>query len=180
MPARSLIDLLKPETREKLDKELVRRNFAGYREMVDVVNEQLASEGLELRVSKSALHRYGQDLEERLAALRRSTEVARTLSKEVGDDEGVMNDALMRLVQDKLFNLTLNMDLPEEVDIYKLGRVVAELGKASVLQKKHQIAIKSKAETVAQVVAEKAAQGGLSPEAVDAIRRDILGIADEG
>jgi response regulator RpfG family c-di-GMP phosphodiesterase len=180
MPQRSTIELLPEEMRARIDEALVHSNFSNYRALAESINKLLAESGLELQINRTSLHRYGQEFEERISALKRSTEIARTLAKEIGDDEGAMNDALMRLVQDRLFNLTLEMEIdPKEVDIYKLGRVVAELGKASVMQKRHQVAQRAKAEAVATTVAETAKQNGLSAETIETIKRDILGIVND-
>lgn len=179
MPARSIIDQLPPELREWLEAELVRRGFADYIELTEELNRRIAGAGLEVTVAKSSVHRYGAQVGERIAALKRSTEVARTLAREVGDDEGAMNDALMRLVQDRLFNVVLDLELdPAKINFLKLGHLVADLGRASVTQKKHQVELRARAKAAAAVVAETARKGGLSDDAIELIRREILGIAD--
>jgi len=178
MPARSTILGLPDEIRQWLDGEMVKRNFADYQAVVEQLNARLAGAGLQLVVSRSALQRYGQKIEERIDGIRRSTDVARTIAREAGDDEGAMNDALARLVQDKLFNLLMDLEVdPDTIDIAKIGHVVADLGRASIAQKKHQLAVREKAKSVADDVAEKARKGGLTPQAADEIRKQILGIA---
>ena len=180
MPAASPINTLPEELREKLNAELLRRNFSGYQEMVASFNAILASRGMELRLSKSSVHRYGQRFEERVDAMKRATELARTMAKEVGDDEGAMNDALIRVIQEKLFTAAMELEIdPAEIDPMKLSRAAAELGRSSVMQKRHQVDMKRRAEQVATAVAETATKGGLSAEAVETIRREILGIVNE-
>ena len=123
MPPRPIIEQLPTEIREWLDAELLRRGFSGYLEITADLNEKLAGVGLEMTVGKTAVNNYGKNFEERIQALKRSTEVARTLAHEIGDDEGVLSDALMRLVQDKLFNVLLDIEVdPSKINVLKLGR----------------------------------------------------------
>lgn len=177
MAPRSTIAQLPPEIRDALEAVLIARGFADYSAIAAEINARLAAAGVDATVSRSAVHRFGQQLEERIAALKRSTEVARTIAREVGDDEGALNDALVRLVQDRLFNVIDDLEVdPQKVDILKVGHMIADLGRAGIAQKKHQIAVKEKAARVAESVAKQVAKAGLSPERVDEIRREILGI----
>ncbi len=55
----------------------------------------------------------------------------------VAIDDGAVNDALVRLTQEKLFTVLVDLEVdPADVDIAKLAKAVAELGKASVAQKR--------------------------------------------
>lgn len=176
--SRSSISQLPLELRELLESVLIERGFADYSSITDQLNERLEAEGIETTISRSAVHRYGQQLAERIQALKRSTEVARTIAREVGDDEGTLNDALVRLVQDRLFHVIDDLEIdPSKTDILKVGHMIADLGRASVAQKKHQIHVRKQAEAVAESVAKKVSASGLSPARVDEIRREILGIA---
>ncbi|BBI66830.1 hypothetical protein PKHYL_10210 [Psychrobacter sp. KH172YL61] len=60
----------------------------------------------------------------------------------------------------------------------KISKGVAELSKATVNQKKHQIEVRDKANAAADKVEQLASKGGLSGKAVQEIRKAILGIAD--
>ncbi|WP_250637621.1 phage protein Gp27 family protein [Pandoraea norimbergensis] len=54
---------------------------------------------------------------------------------------------------------------------------IATLARASVNQKKFRLEIQARAEAAAANVEKIAKKGGLSAESVDALRREILGIA---
>ena len=79
---------------------------------------------------------------------------------------------------EKIFNLLLELDInPEEVDVNKLFKNAAEIGKASVSQKRFSSEVRARAEAAAANVEKIAKKGGLSAEAVEQLRREILGIA---
>ncbi|WP_027360252.1 DUF3486 family protein [Desulforegula conservatrix] len=172
MPKPSSIEILPQSVKEWLDTTLVENNFSGYQ----LLENELKERGYQ--ISKSAIHRYGQNFEKRLAAVRLSTEQAKAIVDASPDDEGAVNDALMRLVQDKLFNVLIDLEVdPAKVNFGSLARAVAELGRASVTQKKWASEVKKKAEEAAATVVQAARKGGLSDDTVDEIKRRILGIA---
>lgn len=172
MPPRSKVTKLPPEVKAWLDQALINNSFSEYRFLAD----ELKSRGFS--ISKSVLNEYGQDFEERLKALRMVTEQARAVVQASPDDDGAVNDALVRLTQEKMFGLLMEMEIdPESVDLAKLARAVAELGKASVAQKRWQVEARKQALQDAASAAERVAKKtGLSAEAADELRREILGI----
>ncbi|MGK4383426.1 phage protein Gp27 family protein [Ectopseudomonas oleovorans] len=62
-----------------------------------------------------------------------------------------------------------------QFDLPKVAKAVAELGRASVVQKKWQSEVRSKAEAAAAQVEKIARKGGLNADTVAEIRREILG-----
>lgn len=168
MPPRSKVSTLPAEVRAWLDQALVESNFSGY----EALAAALAERGY--NISKSALHAYGQSFEERLAALRLASEQARAVVAAAPDDEGAVSEALMRLAQEKLFQLLLASE--GKLDISKIGKTVAELVKASVVQKKWSTEVRARAEAAAAQVEKIARKGGLNAETVAEIRREILGV----
>ena len=169
MPPRSKVLTLPPEIKEWLDATLVETNFSGYA----LIEEELAKRGF--RISKSSLNRYGKEFEDELAALRVATDQARAVVEAAPDEEGALNEALMRLVQRHLFQLLRSED--GEYDLTKVAKAVAELGRASVVQKKWQSEVRARAEAAAASVEKIARKGGLSADSVAQLRREILGIA---
>lgn len=140
MPKRSKVDTLPRELKEWLDAELLRRGFADYVQLA----ADLQAKGAEL--SKSAIHRYGSKFEQRMAQLKVSTEQARAVVAASPDDEGAMNEALIRLTQDKLFGVLVDLDVdPESVNITKITKSIADLARSSITQKKWQIEVRTKA-----------------------------------
>jgi hypothetical protein len=140
MPKRSKVDTLPPQLKAWLDAELVKRGFADYVELA----ADLKAKGADL--SKSSLHRYGSKFEERMAQLKVSTEQARAVVAASPDDEGAMNEALIRLTQDKLFGVLVELDVdPQSVNLSKLTKSIADLARSSITQKKWQIEVRTKA-----------------------------------
>lgn len=169
MPPRSKVGQLPAEVKAWLDQALIENNFSGY----ELLSAELAERGYS--IGKSALHAYGQGFEERLSALKVASEQARAVVAAAPDEEGAVNEALMRLVQEHLFKLLLTDG--KQIDLPKVAKAVAELGRASVVQKKWQSEVRAKAEAAAAQVEKIAKKGGLNAETVDAIRREILGVA---
>ncbi|MEI7456594.1 MAG: DUF3486 family protein [Nitrosomonadales bacterium] len=169
MAPRSKVSRLPKEVKEYLDRTLVENNFSDY----ELLAEELKQRGFEL--SKSAIHRYGQEFETRLSALKMATQQAKAISDSIPDDEGSMNDALIRLVQQKAFDMLLKME--EGASMKEVSLMVARLSNATVKQKQWAAEVRAKAVVAADTVEAIAKKGGLSPDAMDQIRRGILGIA---
>ncbi|MDW3715335.1 MULTISPECIES: DUF3486 family protein [unclassified Pseudomonas] len=169
MPPRSKVAALPAEVKSWLDQVLVESNFSGY----EALSAELADRGYS--IGKSALHAYGQTFEDRLSRLRMASEQAKAVVTAAPDEEGAVNEALMRLVQEQLFNMLMAAD--GKVDLPKVAKAVAELGRASVVQKKWQAEVKARAEIAAQTVEKIVRKGGLDADTVNEIRRQILGVA---
>lgn len=170
MPPRSKVAKLPANVKKWLDEALIEENFGNY---------ELLSKALEARghsISKSALHTYGQDFSARLSALKMASEQARAVVAAAPDEEGAVNEALMRLVQEHLFKLL--MAEGGDFDLPKVARAVAELGKASVVQKKWQAEVRAKLEDAAQKVELIAKKGGMSADVINKIRKEILGVSE--
>ncbi|HAF44670.1 MAG TPA: terminase [Gallionellaceae bacterium] len=168
MPPRSKIKQLPTEVKAWLDRALVQGNFSGY----ELLEQELAGRGFV--IGKSSINRYGQEFEQRMRALKLATEQAKAISESVPDDEGSMNDALIRLVQQKAFETLLKME--EGAPMKEIGLMVARLSNATVKQKQWATEVRAKAESAASAVEKIAKKGGLSASAVKEIRSRILGI----
>lgn len=179
MPPRSKVHSLPAELKEWLDNELMARGFSNY--------EQLAAD-LKARgadVSRSALQRYGSPYEKKLAQLKLAGEQARALVDAVPDEEDKLGAAVIRMTQEKIFNLLMELDIdPTEVDVNKLFKNAAEIGKASVSQKRFSLEARAaiKEEARRELLEEQKAKldaignkGGVTPETRQAIR-EALGI----
>jgi hypothetical protein len=174
MPRRSKVEQLPPEIKAWLDQALVQSNFSQY----ELLSAELKKRGCE--ISKTGLHRYGQDFEERLKTLRMVTEQARAVVQASPDEDGAVNDALVRLTQEKMFGILMEINVdPDSVDLAKLARAVAEPGKASVAPTRWQTEARKSALAEAAKEAGIAAKSvGLTDDAVEQIKRRILGIAE--
>lgn len=172
MPIRSKILTLPDELKADLDKRLITGGFSDY----TALSEWLKEQGFE--ISRSAVHRYGREFEERLSAIKVATEQAQAIAEAAADDAGSMNDALVRLCQEKAFQVLVKMtDLdPEKVDINRMGIMIARLTRASVTQKKWMAEVKEKVVRTADDVEKIVRSGGLTEEKAEQIRRKILGV----
>lgn len=171
MPPRSKVAALPRELKAWLDQHLVENNFSGY----EALSAELGARGYS--IGKSALHRYGSEFEEKLAALKMSSEQAKAVVQAAPDDEGAVNEALMRLVQEHLFKLLMATGDDQKMDLPKVAKAVAELGRASVVQAKWKAEVRARAEAAANQIEKIAKKGGLNAETVAEIRREILGVA---
>ena len=145
MARRSKVHSLPPELKEWLDAELVRRGFGDYVQLA----ADLKGRGAEL--SKSALQRYGSPFEQRLAQLKMASEQAKALVDSAPDDEDKLGAAVVRLTQEKIFSVLMELDIdPRDIDVNKLFKNAAEIGKASVTQKRLSLEVRAQVEEAAR------------------------------
>lgn len=175
MAARSKVELLPEAVRTELEQRLIASSFSGYEALAEWLQEQ----GFEIH--KAAVHRFGQKFEERVRALKAATDQARAIVEASPDDDGAMNEALVRLSQQKAFDLLIDLEIdPESIDFPKLMRAISDMNRSSVALKKYAAEVKSRAAAAADRVAEKikaAERKGMSAAVAEEIRREILGIA---
>lgn len=173
MGERSKILTLPEATRAELDRRLISGGFQGYVELEAWLREQ----GVE--VGKSSIHRYGSQMERRLAELQRSTQEARALVAAAPDDSDAMARATMQMLQQRLFGLLRDMDEidPDSVDIAKIAKAMAPLVRASIAQQQFMREVGERARAAAEQVDKLSKSGGLSADSAAEIRRAILGIA---
>ena len=184
MGRETAIDRLSPEHKKMLDDKLFDNGFNGYVDLAQWLQD------LGYEIGKSSIHRYGQKLERKLAAVQASTQAAIMIAEASPDDSDARSQAVMSMVQTELFNAFIDLqNATEDEDsntdpmvrigmLAKAGKGIAEIVKASVLQKQHAIDVREKAEMAAKEVETIVKTGGLSDETADLIRAKILGIAD--
>lgn len=176
----SSVTALPEEVREALNQELLSRNFTGYQ----ALEEWLRSQGYE--ISKSAIHRYGQKIERRMAAIKASTEAAKLITEAAGDEQDLRSEAVIALVQSEMFDSIIAIQEADSEEISAEDRIgllssaaknIATLTRASIAQKQFKTQVQARALEAAEKVAKLAKKGGMSASTVDEIRRSILGIA---
>lgn len=178
MAPRSKISTLPPDARSWLDKALAAGNFSGYEEL----EKLLAERGF--TIGKSSIHRYGQQLENKLAAVRASTDAARAIADAAPDDADLRSAAAMSLVQTEIFNVMVALQEANTADpearlklMAKAAKPLAELSRASVNQKKWEAEVRTKLQAAADAAERIAKKGGLSAKSAAEIRKMILGVA---
>lgn len=179
MPKRSIVHTLPPAVKEWLDEALVENNFTGYAEL----EAALKTRGY--AISKSAVHRYGQALERRLASIKASTEAAKVISENISGEGNAQSDALLEMIQSEMMNVLINLeDAKQDEDPMKrlstlsfVGKNISPLISAGVNLRKYQAEVKARAKAAAAEIEKIVKQGGLSEESSSEIRRKILGVA---
>lgn len=179
MAKQSAIDQLNPEDKTWLDSRFRDQGFCGYVEIAEILMER------GYNVSKSSVHRYGQKLEQKLAAVQASTQAALLIADAAPDDSDMRTQAVLSLMQTQLFDtlIALQEAGAEGVDpakrlalIASCGKGIASIAQASIGQKKWMLEVRDRVEKAAQAVESIVKKGGLSKEAAAAIKREILGI----
>ncbi|WP_097724589.1 DUF3486 family protein [Escherichia coli] len=179
MGRRSSIDSLPTDVRRWLERALTENNFTGYAELESLLKER------GYVITRSSLQRFGYKMEQQLARVRAATEAARLMAREAGDDADDRSAGLMTLIQTEMIDILMRLqqvsDENDPTDRAKLlataSRNIAPLTRASVNLKRFQSEVKEKAEVAANAAEKIARKGGLSSDAVQALRREILGIA---
>ena len=169
----SSINVLPIEVKAWLDNELIRLKFRNYKQLAQSLKEQGYSS------SKSAIGRYGKRFKEQQQHLRESIEQAKLLAEVVGGDGAAMNQALTALAQDRLMNVLHDEAFDEDIKLPDLIRSIASLNRSDINTRKFKIeqAARQKAlEDSARVAERSMASQGMSQEAIQAIKNDILGI----
>ena len=180
MARRSRIETMPEEVRRWLERALIEANFSGYDQLAALCKEK----GLVL--SRSAIGRYGEKIQRRFSAIKASTEAARMLTEGAADDQDARSEAVIALVQTELFESIVNLqeagdegmsDADRITLLSKAAKNIATLARASVTLKRFQSEVRAKVQVVAESAAAVARKGGLTVDAVESIRREILGIA---
>lgn len=172
MPVRSSILQLPTEVKEWLDQNLIENNFSGYEALSNVLAEKGYS------ISKSSIHRYGKDFESSLAAVKLATEQAKAIVESSPDNEGNMNEALIRLVQQKSFEVLTKLESDDSKALANIGQMVSSLAKSSVTVKKYAAEIRAKIEEKFKTLeaASTTGKNGLDQETLRRVREEIYGI----
>lgn len=183
MARASSITALPEDTRAWLNHALAEANFSGYKEL----EELMRAKGFE--ISKSAIHRHGQKIERRMAAIKASTEAAKMITEAAGDDQDARSEAVIALVQTEMFDSIIAIQEASDTDDKKLtpedrlglmskaAKNIATLARASIAQKQFKTTVQARATEAAEKVAKLAKKGGMSATTVEEIKRSILGIA---
>jgi hypothetical protein len=169
-----VVTILPKELRAELDKRLIDNSFSDYRGL----EEWLQARGYQ--ISRGSLQRYGSDFEDRLAAISRATQQAKSIVEASPDREGSMNNALMSLIQTRLIDVLGGNAAIDDVTLARFAQAVAHLGKATVQQKRWAEDMRERLENEKRAAGEKIEEitrdGGLSAEAARAIRAALMGI----
>jgi Bacteriophage Mu, Gp27 len=164
---------LPAEVRKQLDERIAKRDFKSYREL----KLWLRQHGCQ--IATLSVQHHALKLDAKLAAVRLATAQARAVVEATGSDELDINHALLRLVQQHLFNLLVELNGTDltEVNLAALARTVATLARASISQQKFAEEMRSHVLAAQRTVAEAEARG-LSEVGVAQIKRILMEITE--
>jgi hypothetical protein len=134
-------------------------------------------------IATTSVKRYANKLEQRLGAVRLATEQARAVVEAADDDDFEINEALLRLVQQHLFTVLVELNGADlnRANLPALARSVSALGRASILQKKYteemRVRIIDKVAAAQQAV-ETAKARGLSEAGAAQIKDALMEITE--
>ncbi|SIQ30674.1 phage protein Gp27 family protein [Marinobacterium stanieri] len=187
-PGRSSVARLPDDVKRHLEKRLVEDRMTLDELIADLKNR--FPEHAEELPSRSAVHRYGQKLDKRLAAIRASTEAAKIIRAHAGDREDARSEALTAMIQSELFESIMSLQEADDEDVDIAQRIgllsdaaknIATLTRSSVTLKKYQedIAEAARQELLREQKEKLAAmpsKGGVTEDTKQAIR-EALGIS---
>lgn len=178
MPETSTYEQLRPEAQGEVDRLLQEHGFRDYSGLVEQVNGRLQELGVELRFSRTALHRQGKKLQTIIDRVKESHVAAKYLMSAYPEEEEALSQASLRMAQDRLF--TVLMDLESELtpkDLGTITRAIADISRANITEKKYRAEVQAKAEKEAAESDQLLKDAGVSDETAAIIRAKFLGIA---
>jgi hypothetical protein len=131
--------------------------------------------------SRGALNRYGRQFGRRLEAVSAATDHARALTEATSGDEGMATEALIRIVQQRLFSVLIETEGPlRHVDLARLARTIGNLSRTTITHRRWLAECQDRLERQRRAATGKVAAmenaGGLSDEAAQCVRDILLGI----
>lgn len=186
--------MTRPSTIERLPPDILEQLHALLRDprvtQLDAtarINAILDADGIEERVSKSAVNRYAVKMGEVGERLRESRQVAEMWIAKLGAaPQGQVGHLVNEILRTLAFDLALTVqrgeidpdDAPEVAKMLKNMSIAMErLERAASENVKREQEIRAQVKReAADVAVNVARKGGLSSTAVDTIRREILGI----
>lgn len=183
----STVEQIPPDILEKL-QQLLQDPRVSQLEATARINKVLEEEGHET-VSKSAVNRYAQKMARVGQKLQEAREVSRMFIDRFGEDQsGEVGKLVNEMIRTLVFDITLKMQgetidpdmAPELAKMVKnLGEAMHKLEQAAATNTKREQEIKrNAAQQAAEAAAKSMTRQGMSKDTVDAIKRDILGIAN--
>lgn len=191
MAHRHTKDKLEPDVADLIERLLKRPR--GVDEFTEMANAILEERGSDIRLSRSAAHRWMQTFEAERQAMRETNEITRAFAAELGEipdtDSGCLLVEMLRTVIFKVLRPQLSGRDPTAgaQDLMMLGRALRD--STAVLKGSVELQIKIRREVADKMMgrldrAEKDAQAagekGLSAERVAQLRREFLGVRDQG
>jgi hypothetical protein len=185
MPPVSKIAKLPPEYREWLHKAIVGRAFGDIEALTEEFNALMKEGGVAITIGKSAIGAESLKVKRAQESIRATTEATKLIAESSRDDGDSRSEATMALIQSEVFETLLQIreaeDTPEPGERLALmvsaAKHISTLSRARVNQAKWRTDVEARAKAAADKVAKIAKSGGLTPDQVQEIRRQIMGVA---
>lgn len=139
---RAKIDQMPKEVRDWLDAALIETNFSGYTALTEELNRR------GYQISRSSTHRYGSEVERRLAAASATAQAMRLMGKATEDKDDSRTGGLMGLLQTEIYKSLLAMKELEDTEgedpvkraetLSKISKNASAMVRAELELKKHQ------------------------------------------
>jgi len=116
--------------------------------------------------------------EDRLLDIARATAMAGEVAKSAGEDPTGLNEAALRLAQEKLFTILVEADPGQDPweTLPKITRAVADLSRTAFIQMKMKDEIKKKLAAKVDSIEQGAKGGPKLKEALEQVRKVIYGL----
>ena len=176
MGRQSTITALPEEVRRFLERALTEQNFSGY----EALEEMMRDKGY--AISKSAIHRHGQKIERRMAAIKASTEAAKLIVEAAGDDQDARSESIIALVQTEMFDSIIAIQEADDEELSasdrlglmsKAAKNIATLTRASIVQKQYKATVLKRLE--AMEADARTGKRTLDAETLRIVREEIYG-----
>lgn len=188
MARKSSIDRLSSEVKAHIERRLAEGRMT-LDELIAELRSRFPEQAADGELpSRSAVGRYGQKLQQRLAAIKASTEAARMISEHAGDEKDTRSEAVLALIQTEMFDsiISLQEATGDDVDpaermglLSSAAKNIATMTRASIALKKHQAEVAERvAAKLAELEAESQSGNGrrFDPETLRIVREEIYGI----
>lgn len=189
MPRKSAIDRLPENIKAYIQGQLADGSMTLDELITDLQSRWPGEAAAGELPSRSAVGRYGQKLERRLAAIRASTEAAKIIRAQAGDREDARSEALTAMIQSELFESIMQLQEASDEEMDPAERVgllsaaaknIATLTRSSVALKKYQEEAADKArrellQEQQQRLEEMRGQDGMSEQFEQRIRKILMG-----
>jgi hypothetical protein len=191
MPPKRKINLLSNDLRLWLQDLLKAQRFADYEGITDALNAKLDEEGFEVRLSKSAVHSFGQEYEKMAQAQEEASAWAVSWMEGNGlEEEAKRHNVLFQMITTLAFKVMKSQMLKEgdainPQELHFLGKMLKDVMSSSGMREKmsadqeRRIAERAAQEAKAAVaddLTKNAKTYGFTDDTVQAIRASILGV----
>lgn len=182
----SSIDRLPPDVLDQL-QELLRDPRVTQLEATARINAILEEDGVDERVSKSAVNRYDLSMRQAGEKLQQSREIAKMWIGKLGAaPQGQVGNLVNEVLRTLAFDLSLKLQdaelteesIPDVISNLKaLSLAVQRLESSATMNVKREKEIRAQAlQDAAETVVKEVTKAGLSSDTASAIRQQILGI----